>query len=331
MPRGSNDAKGLDLIVIGAQKAGTTSLFEHLRQHPELYLPPGKERPFFSDDEAYAAGWPSFAADTFADAPEAALWGKATPSYMLGCPVRADGKTPGEQRFESTERIIPERIRELFPDVKLVAILRDPVERCVSNYRMHAMGRPSLPPLDRRIAELLRPDALENSRRLGTAGFVTRGEYGRILEGYYAVFPRDQIFVCFTRDLEQTPHELMCKLFALVGVDPAFVPQSLATRHRAGATSPRIGWLRSPSELQKKLVCQPGVRSLWRLLPIGAQRRVILALREANYRFELWNGRGRKSERFDVSPETLARLRVHYEEDGVLLEQLIGKPVPWGS
>ena len=38
MPPGSNDAKG---IVIGAQKAGTTSLFEHLRQHPELYLPPG--------------------------------------------------------------------------------------------------------------------------------------------------------------------------------------------------------------------------------------------------------------------------------------------------
>ena len=123
----------------------------------------------------------------------------------------------------------------------------------------------------------------------------------------------------------------MRKLFAFVGVDPAFVPQSLVTHHRAGATSPRIGWLRSPSVLQKELVRKPGVRSLWRLLPVGAQRRVILALREANYRFELWNGRGRKSERFEASPETLARLRVHYEGDRVLLEQLIGKPVPWGS
>ena len=50
--------KGLDFIVIGAQKAGTTSLFEHLREHPKLYLPPGKERPFFSHDEVYAKGWP---------------------------------------------------------------------------------------------------------------------------------------------------------------------------------------------------------------------------------------------------------------------------------
>jgi hypothetical protein len=55
---------------------------------------------------------------------------------------------------------------------------------------------------------------------------------------------------------------------------------------------------------------------------------VILALREANYRFDLWNRRGRGSDRLEPSPETLARLRAHYEEDRVLLEELIGKSVP---
>jgi hypothetical protein len=55
----------LDFIVIGAQKAGTSSLFEHLRGYPEPYLPPGTERPFFSHDDVFAAGWPKFASNTF--------------------------------------------------------------------------------------------------------------------------------------------------------------------------------------------------------------------------------------------------------------------------
>ena len=69
------------------------------------------------------------------------------------------------------------------------------------------------------IDDLLAPAALESSRRLSTPPFITWGEYGRILEGYYAIFPREQIFVCFTRDLEESPRELMRELLDFLGID----------------------------------------------------------------------------------------------------------------
>ncbi len=209
----------LDFIVVGAQKAATTTLFEHLRGHPELYLPPGKESNFFSHDEIYGVGWSEFAAITFAGAPEGVLWGEVSPWYMGGCPVRAD---PAAQPrpAERTEKIIPERIRATCPDVKLIAILRDPVERCISHCEMSALGGSSVgqESIDEVIPDLLAPPNLDHARRGRRAGFVTWGEYGRILEGYYETFPRQQIFVCFTADLETAPRELMREIFSFLGV-----------------------------------------------------------------------------------------------------------------
>ena len=123
----------------------------------------------------------------------------------------------------------------------------------------------------------------------------------------------------------------MREIFEFLCVDSGYVPPKLQTRYQAGATAIRIDALRSPSDLQKKLVQKPGVRSLWRLVPHGAQRRVILALREANYRFDLWNKRRMVSEGLEASPEALARLRAHYEEDRMLLESLLERAVPWAG
>ena len=298
--------------------------------HPELYLPPGKEQHFFNHDEIYDAGWSQFAAGTFAGAPEGVLWGEVTPGYMAGCPIRAD-RAAQPRPPERTEKIIPERIRATCPDVKLIAILRDPVERCISHYRMSALGGSSFAQgsIDQRIADLLVPANLEYARRRRRAGFITWGEYGRILEGYYETFPRQQIFVCFTTDLETAPRELMRDLFSFLGVGTDFVPQSLGAQYRKGGASPKIGWLRSPSDLQKTLVRQPVVRSIWRRMPANLQQRVIRRLREVNYRYDLWNRRERGSDSLGPSAETLAMLRAHYENDRPLLEELIGRPVPW--
>ena len=165
-------------------------LFEHLRTHPEVYLPPGKERHFFDRDEIYDAGWSNFAADAFAGAPEGVLWGDVTPGYMAGCPTRVD-RAAQPRPSERTETIIPERIRATCPDVKLVAILRDPVERCISHYRMSALGgsRSAQGSPDQVMANLLAPAALEDARRIRRPGFITWGEYGRILEGVLRDLP----------------------------------------------------------------------------------------------------------------------------------------------
>ena len=74
----------LDFLGIGAQKAGTTSLHEYLRTHPELFLPEAKEQPFFTRDEAYLEGWDRFADVAFHGAPPGRLCGKITPHYLAG-------------------------------------------------------------------------------------------------------------------------------------------------------------------------------------------------------------------------------------------------------
>jgi hypothetical protein len=323
----------LDFIVIGAQKSGTTSVFEHLRKHPELYVAPEKDHPFFSHDDVYASGWSAFMWNAFRGAPTEARWGTVTVPYMMGCPIRGDDEGAGEHDpRERTERIIPERIHQQLPEVKLIAVLRDPVARCISHYGYDAfLGKADRRRFDETIHELLVPATLESSRRQGAPGYVAWGEYGRILKAYYDVFRREQILVGFTRHLEASPREFMRELFAYLGVDPGFVPADLETRHLRGAGSRRIRWLPDPAQLERRLAGQRWARALWRSLSTAAQTRALLLSRRANYRVRLWNAGGSAFSREEASTETLDLLRAHYEKDRVLLEELIGKPVPWGT
>ena len=270
----------LDFIVIGSPKSGTSSVFEHLRANPELYIPPDKELPFFSHDEVHASGWSAYISRAFLGAPDRVRWGTVTPWYMTGCPVDAEGALVAAGRLvgrepaarqdlhENPERIIPERIRAQLPAVKLVAILRDPVARCVSHYGAHVLrGMADRRGFDRVIAELLVPTTLVSSRRLRAPTCVVWGEYGRILKPYYEVFPREQILVCFTSDLEKSPRGLMRELFDHLGVDHDVVPAHLGTRYRVGATSRQISGSRNPRSWSGRLASQAWARSLWHLLP----------------------------------------------------------------
>jgi hypothetical protein len=325
--------EALDFIVIGAQKAGTSSVFEHLREHPELYLSPEKDHAFFSDNETYANGWPAYVWNAFRGAPDDARWGTVTIGYMMGRPAPARGEALAERGSrERTETIIPERIHAQLPAVKLIAILRDPVERCISHYAWDVfLGTADRSRFDETIGELLTPSALERSRHRAGRGFVAWGEYGRILAAYYEVFPSEQIFVCFTSDLERAPHQFISELYAYLDVDRDFVPAKLHARYRRAASAKRIGWLPAPAELERKLARQNWARLLWRRLPTDLQSRALLRSRQANYRFRLWNRGGAPFDRHEASPETLERLRAHYEPDRGLLEEVIGKPVPWGE
>src|SRR5712691_8988709 len=106
----------LDFVVIGAQKGGTTTLFEHLRGHPELCLPADKEAPFFNRPELYSHGVEHLFSTYFPQPlPTDRLLGTVTPQYMCiaGC---------------------AQRLAVAFPECRLVVILRDPVERAYSHY-----------------------------------------------------------------------------------------------------------------------------------------------------------------------------------------------------
>jgi len=209
-----------DFFVIGAPKAGTTALHSALARHPQLYLSPVKEPKFYLCGERPPARrahrGPGDAhsrhewvwrreryAALFAGAPEGTLRGESTPFYLSDPAALA-------------------RIHADRPDAKLVAVLRDPVDRAYSNW-MHLWsdGLETEP-------DVVRAVAAEDARR--AAGYAPfwhyrrLGLYGEQLQALYEVFPRSQVHLLRYRDLVDTPAEAVGAVCAFLGVEAADPP-----------------------------------------------------------------------------------------------------------
>jgi hypothetical protein len=329
-PLRTRGAPGLDFAVIGAAKAGTTALFQMLRRHPELCLPEGKELPYFvAPKHTYFDSPEAFYADAFGPRQPGLLYGTATPQYLYGALLGPDSERviapPGE-----SERQIPERIHAAYPNVKLIAILRDPVARARSHHRMSTMRSFEHRPFDQAIKELLDPGALAQSRARPTEidGYVVLGEYGRLLHGYLKVFPREQLLVLSHEGLDRDPEAACREVFAFLAVDPEFTPPNLGRRYHEGGTQRRFAWM-DVAAWQSAARRSSALRQVWGRLPRWLRLRAIGRFNRVERRLFFWN-------RVPVEPggepdppaeQTLARLREHYREDQQLLEQLL-RPAP---
>ena len=185
-------------FIIGAPKSGTTALHVALDRHPDLFMSRVKEPKHFltvgppprgggpGDDRTYRQYvWRREDYEAlFADAPASALRGESTSLYL-------------HDRFAAA------RIREAVPDARLIALLRDPVDRAHSNWT-HMWSAGLEPERD-----FVTACGLEQARaRAGWASFwryVELGRYGEQLERLYRVFPRDQVLVLRYRDLCDQP------------------------------------------------------------------------------------------------------------------------------
>lgn len=206
-----------DFLIIGAQKSGTTALYNFLRQHPQVYMPLEKEPHFFT----YEGGEPDFAGPgrgwvtpitsiesyrkLFAEVSSEKAIGEASPSYIY---------------FEKA----CERIRHYVPEAKLIAVLRHPAERAYSNF-LHSIrtGREPLGNFERALEE-------EETRVRDNWGplwhYRRKGFYHEQLKRYFDVFDRDQIRVYLYEDLIADPVGVSQDVFGFLDVDDAFVPDS---------------------------------------------------------------------------------------------------------
>ncbi|HXR28919.1 MAG TPA: sulfotransferase [Solirubrobacteraceae bacterium] len=340
----------LDFIVIGAQKAGTTSLFQYLRQHPEIALPEGKEVPYFSHDSLYERGFSAYMGRLVENANREAAdparrWGTVTPQYMVGGVYQPAAGAP--ERDGYGVRTVPERIRETLPDVRLVAILRDPVQRALSHHRMSATIGRERRSFDEAIDQMLGAEALQDARihPQESTGYVAWGEYGRILAGYYEVFPSEQILVVFTEELEREPAQLLSRIQAFIGVDPDFQAPNLGERYLVGRVERGFSWGSpsswmspssplSPQGMQRALRRSSSVRSVWHALPEGPQQLMRGPYERVVRRVEVRNRRSAPAEvKANVQPSaaTLERLREHYAQDAERLASLTGLAPVWQS
>jgi len=196
----------VSFIIAGVQKGGTTALFDYLAEFPDIALPDVKELHFF-DDEARDWRAPDYADyhARFAD-PAGRPCGEATPIYSYW---------PNSL----------ERIAAYNPAMKLVIVLRDPVERAWSHWRMeYARGVETRP-----FAWCVR----EGRQRLFDAepwghhrefSYVERGFYGEQAERVLSLFPKAQALFLKSDDLRADPGPALAQVRALLGLPPAATP-----------------------------------------------------------------------------------------------------------
>jgi hypothetical protein len=317
----------LDFVVIGAQKAGTTTVFEYLKRHPELYLPPRKETPYFSNDARVAQGWQQYIASNFAMSDPTLKWGTITTHYMAGGIVDVSQAETVQRQYDAST--VPRRIRERLPDIRLIAILRDPVERAISHHKMAVMNGLDERSFERAIDDLLQPESLVESRNYPqeATSYITRGEYGRILSRYLEVFPREQLLVVFNDELERSPQALLQRMFEFIGVGTQFIPDNLGVRYREAAASRRLSWL-NPDAIVRATAGRHLARKTWHLLPDTTRRRISNGYAGIAYQIELRNRTASEPSSAPASA-TVARLREHFAADRAELAMLLGDDLPW--
>jgi hypothetical protein len=199
-----------DFLIIGAQKAGTTALYAYLRRHPAITGPSWKEVSYF--DRHYGRG-EAWYRGNFPNRVRARgkLVGEASPSYIF-------------------HPLGPERVKALVPEARLVALVRNPVDRALSHYHHEvALGREPLPFEDaldaeekrlRGEEERLAADPSYFSRAWWSHAYKSRGRYAEQLERWLAAFPREQLLILPSEDLGGEPERTHARVLDFLGAAP---------------------------------------------------------------------------------------------------------------
>lgn len=285
-----------DFIVIGAMKSGTSALYRSLAQHPAIHMGKLKEPHFFSfglsgmkvrdtvvtEAEQYS--------QLYEGATEGQQCGEASPSYL---------------NFPETAQ----RIHSALPDVKLVAILRDPIERAFSHY-WHQVSIGEQEP----IGFLPAFEADENQHQANGdywESYRYQSLYGRHISEYLQYFDHEQLLILLYQEFKKDKVHTVRRIFAHLGVDPDFEPE-IKQHFRSGQPSNR--------QLHNVIHHAPqGLKSIVRLFP---------AAWRLSLRVYLHNRNVQKNEQ--LTPEIRNTLLPVFQDDILLLQALIQRDLsPW--
>jgi Sulfotransferase domain len=179
-----------NLIVIGAQKCGTSVLHYYLSLHPEVSMSKPKELNFFIEERNWPRGVDWYRAHFD---PSARVRGEASPNYTAW--PQHDG--------------VPERMRSVVPDAKLIYMVRDPLARIAAHWVHNYAKRREKGSLS---ATLAHPNT----------SYVERSKYAMQLERFLAHYPRERVLVIQQSELRHQRADTLRKLFEFAGVDPEF-------------------------------------------------------------------------------------------------------------
>jgi len=221
-----------NFLLIGAGKSGTSSLHAYFQQHPDIYMSPVKEPNFFALDGKP----PLYPTEQIARAvvyPQ--IW--RLEDYEAQFTFHAGQKAVGESStWYLNSPVAPAAIRSLIPEARLIAILRDPIERAFSAFLMSR--RIGLEPETDLAAALAKQADRQTGYDYGL-DYLTPGLYAHHLKRYLEHFSADQLEIVFHEDFVADEAAVLARLFRFLGVDPDFRPDT-SIKHNA-VRPPRQG------------------------------------------------------------------------------------------
>lgn len=301
-------------LVLGAAKSGTTSFCNYIAQHEDVFFAPAKEPVFFEAE--YENGMDFYRSKYFSE--------------------YAGQKASGEGRaFNLYLPFVTARIAESLPDARLIAILRDPVERAYSHWWHRYTRRDENRPFEAAVeADMRRVESgdvfegAEGAKRWqegltkgvgflrqahpGTsrhAPYVDMGYYGEQIDRYLRHFPAENLRVYFYDELKADAEAIIQDAWGFVGVRPDFHlvdrarrnPARTARRGRAEYLAARIGW----------------AGGLHRMMSPAAKDRLRRVFRQESV------------QRPPLAESTRRALSAHFAPHDDHLEKVIGRPIPY--
>lgn len=235
-----------NFFIVGAAKSGTTSLYEYLRQHPEVYMAPIKETHHFSTDLNPDAFRPNYARSLNKDISRwlqgdmkegifhafVRDWNQYMQLFRLVTDQKAIGEVTNSYLYSSEAAA---NIRRRFPHARIIMMLRNPAERAFSHYLMDL--RIGYETADFMTA--LKKDMARNPKGWGISNmYIEIGQYAQQVKRYLDTFPAEQLRIYLFDDFVQNPEEIMRDLFRFLGVrddvhidfsrryNPSFIPKN---------------------------------------------------------------------------------------------------------
>jgi hypothetical protein len=184
-------------VVAGTQKAATTWLYECMNEHPNVYVPTTKELHFFCEQRLCDKSRSGLGMDWYLN------------QFNCEQPYQATGEFSIDYMYYPD---IASKLQTINPSMKVIFILRDPVDRAYSAYWMRRRNRRDCPPFSHYVHE--------------DSEYVSRGFYCRQIERYRAFFPDDQLKILVYEDIAKDPYAFLSNVFRFIGVDPDFRPPS---------------------------------------------------------------------------------------------------------